>query len=83
MLNLSRYLGLVTGASALGAVFALGSAAVDVTTAHADAVATGMRVTFAVAAALIVVALAITFGSRARATRPAEPDQSAGSFSQS
>ena len=33
-----------------------------------DAIATGMRITFAVAAPLIVVALAITMGSRGRAT---------------
>ena len=59
MLNLSRNLGLITGASVMGTVFAFGSAATDITTAHPEAVATGMRITFAVAAALIVVALAI------------------------
>src|SRR3546814_11341069 len=57
MLNLSRNLGLITGASAMGAVFALASATVDVTTAHPEAVAAGMSATFAVAAALIVAAL--------------------------
>ena len=70
LLNLSRNLGLVTGASAMGAVFALASAA-DIATAHPAAVATGMRVTFAVAAFLIVVALAIAAGSRALAARHA------------
>jgi EmrB/QacA subfamily drug resistance transporter len=70
MLNLSRNLGLVTGASVMGAVFALGSAAADITTAPPEAVATGMRITFAVAAALIVAALAIAVGSRALAARP-------------
>jgi MFS family permease len=69
MLNLSRNLGLVTGASAMGAVFALASATTDITTAHPDSVATGMRITFAVAAIVIVVALAIAVGSRALATR--------------
>jgi len=64
MLNLSRNLGLITGASVMGAVFALASGTLDVTTAHAEAVATGMRITFAVAAILIVVALAIAVGSR-------------------
>jgi EmrB/QacA subfamily drug resistance transporter len=64
MLNLSRNLGLITGASAMGAVFALASATIDVTTAPAAAVATGMRITFAVAAILIVVGLAIALGSR-------------------
>ncbi|MDJ0384075.1 MFS transporter [Streptomyces sp. G-G2] len=59
MLNLSRNLGLVTGASVMGAVFAFASAAADITTARPEAVATGMRVTFAVAAALIAVAFGI------------------------
>ena len=69
MLNLSRNLGLVTGASALGAVFALASAASDVTSAPADAVATGMRTTFAVAGVLIVAALTLAAGSQALARR--------------
>ncbi|WP_142212443.1 MFS transporter [Streptomyces sp. SLBN-118] len=73
MLNLSRNLGLVTGASVMGAVFALASATTDIGAAHPDAVATGMRVTFAVAAMLIVVALAIAAGSRALARRSLEP----------
>jgi EmrB/QacA subfamily drug resistance transporter len=73
MLNLSRNLGLITGASAMGAVFALASATIDITTARPEAVAAGMRITFAVAAILIVVALAIAVGSRALATRPALP----------
>jgi EmrB/QacA subfamily drug resistance transporter len=66
MLNLSRNLGLVTGASLMGAVFALASAAVDIATAPREAVATGMRITFAVAAILIVVALAMAVGARRR-----------------
>jgi MFS family permease len=73
LLNLSRNLGLITGASVMGAVFALASATVDITTAHPEIVATGMRVTFAVAAVLIVVALAIAVGSRALAARPSLP----------
>jgi hypothetical protein len=70
MLNLSRNLGLITGASVMGAVFALASATIDITMARPEAVATRMRVTFAVAAILIVVALAIAAASRALATRP-------------
>jgi Na+/melibiose symporter-like transporter len=62
MLNLSRNLGLITGASVMGAVFAFGSATTDIATAHPEAVASGMRLTFAVAAALIGVALAIAAG---------------------
>jgi hypothetical protein len=69
LLNLSRNLGLITGASVMGAVFALASATTDVTIAPPEAIAAGMRITFAVAAILIVVALAIAAGSRALATR--------------
>jgi len=69
ILNLSRNLGLITGASVMGAVFAFASGASDDTmTAHPDAVATGMRVTFLIAAILILVALAITVGSLALAS---------------
>jgi EmrB/QacA subfamily drug resistance transporter len=75
LLNLSRHLGFVTGASGLGAVFALASATTDITTARPEAVANGMRTTFAVAAALIVVALAIAAAgsalARRRTARPA------------
>ncbi len=71
LLNLSRNLGLITGASVMGAVFVLASATTDIATAPAAAVASGMRITFAVAALLIVGALAIARGSRALATRPA------------
>ena len=67
LLNLSRNLGLITGASLMGAVFALASAATDITTASPDAVANGMRITFSVAGVLIVMALAIAVGSRAHA----------------
>jgi MFS family permease len=73
LLNLSRNLGLITGASVMGAVFAVASATTDITTARPEAVAAGMRITFAVAAILIVVALAIAVGSRAHATRPSLP----------
>ncbi|WP_405828302.1 MULTISPECIES: MFS transporter [unclassified Streptomyces] len=64
MLNLSRNLGLVTGASVMGAVFALASATADLTTAGPHAVATGMRVTFAVAAVLVLLALAVALAGR-------------------
>jgi len=49
------------------------SATSNITTAHPEAVASGMRITFAVAAVLIVVALAIAVGSRAFAQRPSHP----------
>jgi EmrB/QacA subfamily drug resistance transporter len=69
MLNLSRNLGLVTGASVMGAVFACASESTDIATAHPEAVAVGMRITFAAAAALIVVALAIVTGTYRRTLR--------------
>lgn len=72
MLSLSRNLGLITGASVMGAVFAVASATTDITTAHPDAVATGMRSTFAAAAILILAALAIAFGCRTRSRRPVQ-----------
>ena len=69
LLNLSRNLGLITGASALGAVFALASAAAAITEAPPEAVASGMRITFAVALGLMVTALAVALGSCAKQTR--------------
>ena len=64
MLNLSRNLGLVTGASVMGAVFAFAAATGDVATAQPEAVAGGMQITFAVAGMLILLALGISLGSR-------------------
>ena len=69
MLHLSRNLGLITGASVMGAVFALASATTDITTARPEPVATGMRITFAVAALLIVLALAIAVATYRRTLR--------------
>jgi MFS family permease len=73
LLTLSRNLGLITGASAMGAVFALASATADVTAAHSEPVATGMRITFAVAAVLIVIALAIALVSDGFSRRAVPP----------
>jgi MFS family permease len=73
MLNLSRNLGLVTGAPMMGAVFAFASKSADLTKAEPTALATAMRATFAMAAALIVIALAVAMRSGARsATSPRE-----------
>jgi EmrB/QacA subfamily drug resistance transporter len=63
MLNLSRMLGLVTGASVMGAVFAFAADATDITTAAPASIATGMRITFAVAGVLILSALAAALGT--------------------
>ena len=64
MLNLSRHLGLITGASVMGAVFAAAAATSDVAAARPADVATGLQITFAVAAILIGIAIAVAFGSR-------------------
>lgn len=66
MLALSRNLGLVTGASVMGGLFAVSSGARGVATGTPGSVAFGMRVTFAAAAALSLVALVLTVGVRAR-----------------
>ncbi|MCM2564195.1 MFS transporter [Janthinobacterium kumbetense] len=57
MLNLSRNLGLVTGASVMGAVFAAGAG--DIASARPAAMVGGMHATFGVASALILAALVI------------------------
>jgi EmrB/QacA subfamily drug resistance transporter len=57
LLNLSRNLGLISGASVMGAVFAAASAT------GGETEATGLRTTFAVATMLIIVALVITMAN--------------------
>ncbi|MEP7066910.1 MAG: MFS transporter [Gemmatimonadota bacterium] len=62
MLSLSRNLGLITGASVMGAVFALSLATTEIEMAKADAVTLGLRITFGVGASLGAGALAIALG---------------------
>jgi len=69
LLNLSRNLGLIAGASLMGSVFAFGATTGGVMAATPDAVAAGMRLTFAVAAGLIIGALAIVPFSQALSRR--------------
>lgn len=71
MLTLSRNLGLITGASVMGAVFAVASGTNDLAAAPAEAVDGGMRITFALAAVLIGLALMIATGRRAGSAEPA------------
>lgn len=73
LLNLSRNLGLTTGASVMGAIFAAMSGASDITAASADATAVGMQAAFATAAGLVVVALAVAAAKHIAASRPASP----------
>ena len=70
LLNLSRNLGLITGASLMGTVFAMGAATANLLTAPPSSVESGMRLTFAVAAGLILLALAIAFAAQALSNRP-------------
>jgi MFS family permease len=67
LVNLARNLGLITGASVMGAVFAGAVGAIDIATAQPETVALGTRITFAVAAVLMGGALGVAFASRAAA----------------
>jgi EmrB/QacA subfamily drug resistance transporter len=73
MLGLSRNLGLITGASVMGAVFALGSSSADIMAARPEAVAAGMRTTFGVATILVAVALVIALRSQGLSRRAVHP----------
>ncbi|OYW75608.1 MAG: MFS transporter [Verrucomicrobia bacterium 12-59-8] len=72
MLNLSRNLGLITGASVMGALFAFAAGTTHITHAPTAHIAAGMRFTFAIAAGLLIVSLAIAVGSRVIARRRVE-----------
>jgi EmrB/QacA subfamily drug resistance transporter len=66
MLNLSRNLGLITGAAVMGAVFAAASGSTDLRAAAPESVADGMQVTFLIATALIVCAAVIACAAQRR-----------------
>ena len=63
MLNLSRNLGLITGASVMGAVFATGASTTSLLAAPPSSIESGMQLTFAVATGLILLALVIAFSN--------------------
>lgn len=69
LLNRSRNLGLITGASLMGSVFAFGSGARDDVSVDPEALAAGMQLTFTVAAVLLLFALAIASAARALSRR--------------
>lgn len=73
MLSLSRNLGLVTGASVMGGIFAIAVGTSDMAEATPDAVAFGMRVTFGVAAGLIAMGIGIALGVGLTPSRGANP----------
>jgi len=64
LLNLSRNLGLVTGASLMGAIYASASNATNLARTGAADAATGLKFTFAVATVLIVTALVVVLRAR-------------------
>ena len=76
LLNLSRNLGLVTGAAVMGAVFASGAGGVDIAIADGAAVARGMHRVFLVAGALTLGALVINRLTPARTSpHPRQPSR--------
>lgn len=60
LLSLSRNIGLITGASAMGTLFAAFSDASQISNASSSSVAVGMQVTFFVATLLVLSALTLT-----------------------
>lgn len=73
LLSLSRNLGLITGASVMGAIFALASGTSEITMAAPEAIADGMRITFLVATALVATAILIALIARLQARRQTSP----------
>ena len=67
LLSLSRNLGLITGASLMAAIFAMGRPVQTLSVSHAQGVATGLHLTFGVAALLIGLALVIVMTTFRRA----------------
>lgn len=74
MINLSRNLGLITGASAMGALFLMATHTDDIKLASSHAVANGMQITYLVAGAL--AAFALVMAARNGGVRPPEDDYS-------
>ncbi|MEA3002567.1 MAG: hypothetical protein QOH81_1355 [Sphingomonadales bacterium] len=64
LLNLSRNLGLIAGASGMGAIFAGAARTASIASASPEAVAAATRLTFTVAALLMPLALALAVGRR-------------------
>ena len=70
LLGLSRNIGLIAGASAMGAVFAFGAGTEDFVHAAPAAVAAGMRLTFLLAGGMMLAAIGIAFGHPSSTKRP-------------
>lgn len=64
LLNLSRNIGMIIGASGLGALFSLAAGTAELAQASHSAVATGMQMTFLVAGCMMLCAIAVARVSR-------------------
>lgn len=73
LITLSRNLGLITGASAMGTVFRFAAGTGDIAKAAAEAVSFGMQATFGTAALLMVAAIILIAGKRVTAGRAGYP----------
>ncbi|MCA1953158.1 MAG: MFS transporter [Hyphomicrobiales bacterium] len=67
LLGLSRNIGLIAGASVMGAVFAFGTGTGDFSRATSTAIAAGMRLTFLLATGMMIAALGIALLAPRRA----------------
>lgn len=74
LLALSRNLGLLTGASVMGAVFAYAVGTEDLRTAPPEALANGLRSSFALAAGLLLAAACCVRAAAARTLRQQQAD---------
>jgi MFS family permease len=63
-LNLARNLGLIAGASAMGAIFSAATAPVDAAVAPPETIASATRTTFGVATLLVLLALLLALEAR-------------------
>ena len=70
LLSLSRNVGLIVGASAMSAVFALGAGTNNLGRASPMAMAQGMRLTFMLAGGMMALSLLIALGRSRKAARP-------------
>ena len=68
LLTLSRNVGLMVGASAMGAVFVLGVGTGDFADATSAAIGDGMRLTFLLAASMVVLAITIVLWTSRKTT---------------
>lgn len=74
LLGLSRNLGLMTGASVMGAVFAAAAGSADITQAPPETVGFAFSVTFQVAAGVVVFAFVLALAGRRTSSRVQQDD---------